>query len=255
MTFRFSLELPSSVVTKASDSCTSAPLGLGQHASMTDAAKPAPRPGRGAEKALATRRALVELAAELFAEQGYVQTSIRDIARRGSLTSGAIYGHFRNKADLLVEAIHIRTAEELEARSVGVAENPDYIEALTRLSRQYPDRRRLRALIVQGAAAAQTDEVTRDRLREEQLLHLNRWIAGYKDDREQQGIHPSVDLDTAVIYTWAVEVGLGVLEAVGIEPKSRKGWADMANRFARSLQLPPDDQVRTPPRKVASKRS
>src|SRR5438876_4683379 len=102
---------------------------------MTAPAEAAREPGRGAEKSRATRAALVELAATLFAEQGYVQTSIRDIARRGGLTSGAIYGHFRNKADLLVEAINDRTGGELEARSMGLGDDPDYIEILTRLAR------------------------------------------------------------------------------------------------------------------------
>jgi AcrR family transcriptional regulator len=208
---------------------------------------PMTRPlGRGPAKALATRTALIELAAELFAEQGYVETSIRDIARRGELTSGAIYGHFRNKADLLAAAINERTADELEAQSRRVSAEPDYIETLTRLSADYSKRRRLRALIVQGAAAAQTDEETRERLREEQLSHLDAWIAGYERDREVMGIDPSVDLRTAVVYTWAVEVGLGVLEAVGIEPRSRKAWGDMANRFARGLQLPPEEPRQKP---------
>ena len=63
-----------------------------------------PGRGRGAARSQATRTSLIELAAELFAERGYVQTSIRDITRRGDVTSGAIYGHFRNKADLLAEA-------------------------------------------------------------------------------------------------------------------------------------------------------
>ena len=220
---------------------------------MKEPAAPARRPGRGAEKALATRAALVELAADLFAEQGYVQTSIRDIARRGSLTSGAIYGHFRNKADLLVEAINNRTAEELESQAIGLGPDPDYIETLTRLAKDYPKRRRLRALIVQGAAAAQTDEETRERLREEQLGHIDAWIAGYEANRERQGIHESVDLQAAVLDTWAVELGLGVLEGVGIEPRSKRGWADAHNRFARSLQLPPDDQERKRPRKAPGK--
>jgi AcrR family transcriptional regulator len=212
-----------------------------QHAGMDDDGAPTRRTGKGAEKALATRATLIELAAELFAEQGYIQTSIRDIARRGEVTSGAIYGHFRNKADLLVAAINKRTAEELEERSMGTGGQLDYVEVLTRNARTYPERRRLRALIVQGAAAAQTDEETRDRLREEQLAHIDVWVRGYERDRDRLGIDPSVDLRTAVIYTWAVEVGLGVLEGVGIEPKSRKAWGDMSNRFARSLKLAPTD--------------
>ena len=69
----------------------------------------------------------------MFAEHGYLQTSIRDVARRGELTTGAIYGHFRNKADLLVAAINQRIGEELEATSMGVSAEPNYVEALTPL--------------------------------------------------------------------------------------------------------------------------
>jgi len=192
----------------------------------------------------ATRSTLIELAADMFAEQGYVQTSIRDVARRAHVTTGAIYGHFRNKADLLAAAINQRIARELESRTIGLAGEVDHVATLTQASAEYPKRRRLRALIVQGAAAAQTDEETRERLREEQLSHLEAWIEGYERNRARLGIDPSVDLRTAVIYTWAAEVGLGVLECLGIEPRSRKAWADMANRFGRGLQLPPDDRRR-----------
>jgi AcrR family transcriptional regulator len=223
-----------------------------QHAPVSDPDRPL---GKAAAKAMATRAALVELATDLFAERGYVQTSIRDIARAGNLTSGAIYGHFRNKADLLVEAINQRTAIELEAQSTGFEGESDYIEVLTRNARSYRERRRLRALIVQGAAAALTDEETREKLREEQLSHLDAWIAGYTEQRERLGIDPSVDVPTAVLVTWATEVGLGVLEAVGIEPRSPKAWSDIQNRLARSFQLPPDDQERPRPRKARERKT
>ena len=91
---------------------------------------------------------------------------------------------------------------------------------------------------MQGAAASLTDEETRDRLRNEQLVHLNEWIVGYERERHRLGIDDSVDIQAAVLYTWAAEVGLGVLEAVGIEPRSRRGWSDVSERFARSLMLP-----------------
>ena len=194
-----------------------------------------------AEHARATRAALVELAGELFAERGYTQTSIRDIAKRASVTSGAIYGHFRNKAELLAEVINTRTADQLEADTLGLPRESDYVETLTRQARRTPKRRQLRALIVQGAAAAQTDEETRGRLREEQLAHIDLWVEAYKRNLPRLGIDPSVDIETAVLYTWAVEVGLGVLEGFGIEPKSTRAWADIQNRLARSLRLPPDE--------------
>lgn len=200
-------------------------------------------PPRTSDKAIATRAALVELAAELFASQGYLQTSIRDIARAASLTSGAIYGHFRNKADLLAEAISLRTSRELENayRLSGSGTSALHVQILRRLTARYPERRQLRALILQGAAAAVTDPETRERLREEQMAHLQVWIDGYTANLEELGIDPSVDLHDAVLYTWASEVGLGVLEALGIRPHSKKSWADMAARFGRGLTLPPEE--------------
>jgi len=197
-----------------------------------------------AERAAATRAALVELAAELFADRGYMQTSIRDVARRAEVTTGAIYGHFRNKADLLVAAVSKRIGEELESQSLGAETEPYHVDTLTRLARDVRRRRQLRALLVEGAAAAHTDQETREQLRDEQLSHLKAWQAGYEADRARLGIDDEVDLQAAVVFTWAVEVGLGVLEAVGIEPKSTDGWANVWNRFARSLQLPPDDGKR-----------
>ena len=116
-----------------------------------------------------------------------------------------------------------------------------HVDTLREISRRYPERRELRALILQGAAAALTDDETRDRLRDEQLAHLDDWAARYEEHRDALGIDPSVDVRDALLYTWAAEVGLGVVEALGIEPRSKKSWGDMAARFGRSMTLPPDD--------------
>jgi AcrR family transcriptional regulator len=204
-----------------------------------------PRGRKSAKHACATRASIVELAGDLFAERGYLQTSMRDIAKHASVTSGAIYGHFRNKAELLAEVINSRTASELEAGTMGLPHEVDYVETLTRQARKSRTRRQLRALIVQGAAAAQTDEETRGSLRAEQLQHIEAWVAGYERDRARLGIDPSVDVETAVLSIWALELGLGVLEGIGIEPRSTSAWADVQNRFARSLKLPPDAPHRT----------
>lgn len=208
-----------------------------KRATTTDA----PRVERPTDKAQATRRALIGLAAELFANRGYAQTSIRDVARQASMTTGAIYGHFRNKADLLAAAISLRTATDLEGQRFEVGAGPVHISTLRKLNSDYAKRRQLRALIVEGAAAAHTDHETRDQVRDEQLAHLEGWIAGYESHRDDLGIDPSIDLHDAVLHTWAVEVGLGVLEAFGIQPNSKKSWGDLAARFGRSLLLSPSD--------------
>lgn len=227
---------------------------------MDDKAQTQQAPGHATETP-STRDALIDLAADLFAERGYIQTSIRDIARRGALTSGAIYGNFRNKADLLAAAISKRTRQQLEGEP-AVSSGTSHVDTLRLLSQAYPRRQQLRALILQGAAAAETDPETRTRLRQEQLEHLDSWITGYEANRERLGIDPSVDVRTAVLYTWAAELGLGILEALGIEPTSADDWADMAARCGRAMTLTAEDVAgssgraagKPRPRKQAGKR-
>jgi len=54
-------------------------------------------------QALETRHQILDAALSLFSEQGVVATSLADIASAAGVTRGAIYWHFKNKADLLHE--------------------------------------------------------------------------------------------------------------------------------------------------------
>ena len=154
------------------------------------------------DRAQATHAALVELAADLFAEQGYAETSMRDFARRSPVSLGAIYLHFKNKAELLVEAIHRRIDDDLESDNPAGAGPIDPVMRLGDIARRYPQRRRLRALLVQAAAAAQTDDDARGRVRAAQLEHVQGWVERYEASRGRIGIDPAVDLETAVLFTW-----------------------------------------------------
>ncbi|MEU6018859.1 ScbR family autoregulator-binding transcription factor [Streptomyces sp. NPDC047515] len=62
------------------------------------------------DRARATRRSLLEAAAQLFLEQGYVGTSINDISGRSGKTSGAIYFHYSSKEKLALAVVHERFA-------------------------------------------------------------------------------------------------------------------------------------------------
>lgn len=55
---------------------------------------------RTKEDALATRHQLLEAAERVFAEKGVSRSSLQDIAQAAGASRGAIYWHFKNKADL-----------------------------------------------------------------------------------------------------------------------------------------------------------
>jgi AcrR family transcriptional regulator len=54
-----------------------------------------------------TRERILEISLELFAEQGYDKTSLRDIAERLGTTKAALYYHFARKEDILLE-LHLQ---------------------------------------------------------------------------------------------------------------------------------------------------
>lgn len=201
-----------------------------------DTATEPPVDGRH-RRSRATREALIDLAAERFASQGYAQTSMRDLERDGPVTLAAIYSHFKNKADLLVAALNRRITLDLEERP-DAGRPVEVVERLTDAAREFPERRQLRSLLVQAAAAAQTDDDTRARVAAAQREHVDAWIAGYHANRERLGIDPEVDIDTAVLYTWAVELGLGILESFDMAPESPEHWAEIQGRLALSLLTP-----------------
>jgi TetR/AcrR family acrAB operon transcriptional repressor len=55
---------------------------------------------RTKEEALATRHQLLDAAEHLFQARGVSHTSLQDIAQAAGVTRGAIYWHFKDKADL-----------------------------------------------------------------------------------------------------------------------------------------------------------
>ena len=71
---------------------------------MTAMAQPtarAPEEGPGERQGPETRERILAVALELFTEQGYDKTSLREIAERLGITKAALYYHFRNKEDIL----------------------------------------------------------------------------------------------------------------------------------------------------------
>jgi AcrR family transcriptional regulator len=58
-----------------------------------------------------TRSRLRELALELFAEQGYEKTSLREIAERLGVTKAALYYYFKSKEDIVRSLVEDYVAE------------------------------------------------------------------------------------------------------------------------------------------------
>src|SRR4029077_10281326 len=54
------------------------------------------------DKRARTRGALLEAARALIRERGYERTTIEKVAKRAGMTTGAIYGNFKNRDELFI---------------------------------------------------------------------------------------------------------------------------------------------------------
>ncbi|MGW7242922.1 ScbR family autoregulator-binding transcription factor [Streptomyces sp. NPDC054804] len=64
------------------------------------------------ERAIRTRRAVVEAAAAVFAERGYTAATIAEILERAGVTKGALYFHFDSKEALARGVINAQISDD-----------------------------------------------------------------------------------------------------------------------------------------------
>src|SRR5512140_3424665 len=90
---------------------------------------------RTKEAAAATREQLLDAAERVFRERGVTRTSLAEIATAAGVTRGAVYWHFRDKADLffaMCERATLPLEESLER--AGTATHADPLAALRTLA-------------------------------------------------------------------------------------------------------------------------
>lgn len=89
------------------------------------------------EKAVQERRQLiVEAAAECFAEKGFHQTSMRDLAKRAGISLGNVYNHFDSKTDLVLEIAKLE-AEGMREIQAELSKIKDPVRALNEFVQFY----------------------------------------------------------------------------------------------------------------------
>jgi TetR/AcrR family transcriptional regulator, fatty acid metabolism regulator protein len=81
------------------------------------------------------RDAILRAAIDVFAERGYFNAQVADVARAAGVAAGTVYLYFKSKDDLLVSIFERSMRESLTAGREAVAESGDPRERLRRLAR------------------------------------------------------------------------------------------------------------------------
>ncbi|MGW4681756.1 TetR/AcrR family transcriptional regulator [Micromonospora taraxaci] len=85
-----------------------------------------------------TRERIKAVALELFTEQGYEKTSLREIAERLNVTKAALYYHFKSKDDIVASFVEDRF-EQMDALTAWAESQPRSLATRRELISRYAD--------------------------------------------------------------------------------------------------------------------
>src|SRR5712692_7583154 len=95
-----------------------------------------PRPAAPLAAAAAPKRDLILRAAtDVFAERGYFNAQVADVARAAGVAAGTVYLYFRSKDDLLISIFERGMREALAETKAAIDGLDDPVERLRRIAR------------------------------------------------------------------------------------------------------------------------
>lgn len=162
-----------------------------------------------------TRQRIQDVALELFAEQGYEKTSLREIAEHLDVTKAALYYHFKTKEEILV-SIFEDLSRPLEELIAWGREQPHGLETKREILHRYSEE-------LAGAAPLfrfmQENQATVRELRIGEMFKTR--MLGLRDIL----IDPDADLVDQVRCASALftmHAGMHVLQDVESDPEERR---------------------------------
>jgi AcrR family transcriptional regulator len=134
-----------------------------------------------------TRAALLEAARLVIREKGYARTTLEDVAQRAGMTTGAIYGNFRNRDELFI-ALGQTYWAPVKPRIAPGASLAEAMHAMAAAAlAAIPDRTTAAVGRLTGLAYALTNEELRARVQEITASSYEmgaEWLRTLVDDRE-----------------------------------------------------------------------
>lgn len=179
------------------------------------------------------REQLLDAAARVFARQGYAGTKIQDIVREAGLSTGAVYGRFSSKNELLREAVVRRT---VHGASVGLEDAGRVADLITRTAtlRDEPltdaEAVRVEAYVTArrelDVAAAVVDAHAHWRAAVQPLVD-----AALADGTVADGVDP----EAVLFFLRTVHLGLLLQRGAGASTPDAASWNDLITRIVASF--------------------
>ncbi|HXK24587.1 MAG TPA: helix-turn-helix domain-containing protein [Myxococcota bacterium] len=165
------------------------------------------------------RAALLDAAVAEFTNKGYEAATVAGIAARAGVTTGAVYGHFRSKLELLLEAVGLSTVEAFTRRSFAIAGKPaaEVAPALARGLVGAPAGRR-DLLLIDAIVLARRDPNVAESYRRVIRAHIDAFERSARAGIDSGRIDPVVPTDELGRLVLALAFGVIALRALEQAP-------------------------------------
>jgi AcrR family transcriptional regulator len=178
------------------------------------------------------REQLLDAAASVFASKGYFGTRLIDIVKAAGLSSGAVYGRFDSKDDLLMEAVLSRVERNAWSRRLG---DRTVGEAIVEASRSEGPLDDTEAMRLEAYVAARREPKLAEAIAEGR----KRWREAI-EPLVQKAIadgtaRPDGDLESIVFFIDTMRLGLLVQRAAGVAPPDPEAWMRFMQNQLRSV--------------------
>ena len=185
-----------------------------------------------------TRDRLRDAAARVFAEQGYEGARVSVIAREAGLTTGAIYAHYRSKAELLADALRAKGPDEVNELLSGTS-TATVTDLLHRIGTQMVERRRPAgspSLLVEAVLASRRDpEVMR--LLTEGVDTREAVLAGLIRAAQNAGsLDPTLPPAALARLCLTLMMGALVVDALDLSPPAADDWSFVIRRLIGAVE-------------------
>jgi AcrR family transcriptional regulator len=187
-----------------------------------------PRPGDDE-----IRAALIDAAAQVFAEEGYSGARVQSIAERAGLTTGAMYNRFSGKSELLLEALDLHTSALVNELATAELSATDLLETVgvALLDDQSP----ASALLLEAFMAARREEDIADRLRPRLADERARLAKLVDADKDGGVIHRDLDTNAVVTLCQSVSLGMRMLSVIDAEMPEPQAWQQLISALLTSI--------------------
>jgi AcrR family transcriptional regulator len=193
-------------------------------------------PGTPDDSGDEVRDRLIRAAAEVFAREGYAGTKILDIVRQAGVSTGAVYGRFRSKNELLREAV-VGSSRRGGAMASGARSLPDLIRFGAKLAPRplYS----FEAMRLEAYVTARRDPEVADALADA----ADRWREGVEPlvaAATADGTLDDVDPEAVLFLFRTLYLGGLLHRGSGLPGPDPQAWEALVERLVAALGRPAD---------------